>query len=96
MGLIPGLAPWVKDPGVAVSCGTHYKHGLDLALLWLWSRPAAVAPIRPLAWELPHAMGTALKQKKKFMWHTVLSYKMTWTCLSSSRINGTFLESRQT
>ena len=34
-------------------------------LLWLWCRPAAVAPIRPLAWEPPYAMGAALKKKKK-------------------------------
>ena len=26
---------------------------------------AAVAPIRPLAWELPYATGVALKSKKK-------------------------------
>ena len=31
----------------------------------LWHRPAAVAPIRPLTWELPHVMGVALKKKKK-------------------------------
>ena len=48
-GRIPGLAQWVKD----------------LALLWLWCRPAAVAPIGPLAWELLCAMGVALKSKKK-------------------------------
>ena len=35
----------------------------DLALLWLWL--AAVAPIFPLAWELPCVMGEALKRKKK-------------------------------
>ena len=38
-------------------------------LLWLWRRPAATAPIGPLAWEPPHAMGaaheTAKRQKKK-------------------------------
>ena len=34
---IPGLAQWVGD----------------LALLWLWCRLAAVAPVRPLAWEPP-------------------------------------------
>ena len=39
MGLIPGLAQWVKD----------------LALLWLWCRPAAAAPIQPPAWEPPYA-----------------------------------------
>ena len=47
--LIPGLAQWVKD----------------LALLWLWCRPAAVAPIGPLAWEPPYATGAALKTHTK-------------------------------
>ena len=48
-GSIPGLAQWVKDQ----------------VLLWLCSRLAAVAPIRPLAWEPPCASGAALKRKKK-------------------------------
>ena len=34
-------------------------------VLWLWCRPAAAALIRPLAWDLPHAVGAALKDKKK-------------------------------
>ena len=38
---------------------------LDLELLWLWCRPAAVAPIRPLACEAPYATGVALQSKKK-------------------------------
>ena len=33
--------------------------------LWLWCRPAAAAPIWPLAWELPYATSVALKRKKK-------------------------------
>ena len=28
-------------------------------------RPAAIAPIRPLAWERPYAMGAALKRQKR-------------------------------
>ena len=48
-GLIPGLTHWAKD----------------LVLPRLWCRPAAVALIRPLAWELPYAMGSALKRPKK-------------------------------
>ena len=32
-------------------------------MLWLW--PAAVTPIRSLAWEPPHAEGGALKKPKK-------------------------------
>ena len=31
----------------------------------LWSRPAAVSAIRPLAWEPPYAASAALKSKKK-------------------------------
>ena len=34
----------------------------DPVLLWLWCSPAAVAPIRPLAWELCH--GCSPKQQK--------------------------------
>ena len=49
---------------MAVSCGVGCRRGLDPALLWLWRRPAAVAPIRPLAWEPPYAAGAALKRKR--------------------------------
>ena len=48
-----------------MSCGVGHRCGSDLALLWLWLWPAAVALIRPLAWEPPYAMGVALKSKKK-------------------------------
>ena len=50
-----------------MSCGVGGRCGLDLVLLWLWHRLAAVAPIRPLALEPPHAAGAALKRffKKK-------------------------------
>jgi len=34
-------------------------------LLWLWYRLAAAAPIRPLSWKLPYALGTTLKHRKK-------------------------------
>ena len=51
--------------GVAMSCGVTRRHGLDPALLWLWYRPAAAAPIRPLAWETPYAPSVALKNKIK-------------------------------
>ena len=44
-----------------MSSGVSRRRGLDPALLWLWRRPAATALIRPLAWELPYAVGTAIK-----------------------------------
>ena len=46
-GSIPGLGQWVKD----------------LALLWLWHRPAAATPIPHLAQELPYPAGVALKKE---------------------------------
>ena len=48
-----------------MSCGIDRRRGLDPKLLWLWSRPAAVATIGPLAWELPYAASTAPKKSKK-------------------------------
>ena len=48
-----------------MSCGVGHRRGSDLALLWLWCRPAAVALIRPLAWEPPYAMDVALKKQKQ-------------------------------
>ena len=52
-GLIPGLALWVKD----------------LVFLWAVVQVTDVAvptaQIWPLAWELPHAMSTALIKEKK-------------------------------
>ena len=48
-----------------MSHGVGHRRSSDPALLWLWCRPAAMAPIRPLAWEPPYATGAALKRPKK-------------------------------
>ena len=48
-----------------MSCGIGCRCGSDPALLWLWCRPVAAAPIHPLSWGLPYAVGAALKSKKK-------------------------------
>ena len=47
-----------------MSGGVGCRLGLDPTLLWPWCRPAATAPIRPLAWEPPCAAGAALKRQK--------------------------------
>jgi len=48
-----------------MSCGVGCRRSLDLALLWLWCRPAAVALMGPLAWEPPYAAGAGLKSRRK-------------------------------
>ena len=44
-------------------CGVGSRRSSDP--VWLWHRPAAVTPIGPLAWEIPYALGAALKGQKK-------------------------------
>ena len=64
VGSIPGLTQCVKDP----HCGElwlGHRRGSDPALLWPWRRPVATAPIRPLAWEPPYAMGSGPRKDKK-------------------------------
>ena len=63
-----------------MSCGVGCICGLDLALLWLQGRPAATAPIQPLARELPYALGETLKKKKKL---TYLLMKFSFKVLRS-------------
>ena len=53
-----------KGYGVAMSYGVGGRRGSDAVLLWLWHRPAAVALIRPPAWEPPYAVGVALNRQK--------------------------------
>ena len=48
-----------------MSCGVGGRHGLDLGLLQLWSRPVTIPLIRPLAWEPPYALDAALEKDKK-------------------------------
>ena len=48
-----------------MSCSVGRRLGLDPTLLWLWCRPAAIALIRPLAWEPPYAVSAPLEKTKK-------------------------------
>ena len=44
-----------------MSCHVGHRLVSDLALLWLWCRPAAGAVIGPLAWERLYAVDAAKK-----------------------------------
>jgi len=68
-----------------VSCGVGCRRGSDPALLWLWHRPVATAPIQPLAWESPYAAGAAqaiattttkTKDKKKNIYIYIYIYTL--------------------
>ena len=79
-GGVPVEAQWLTNPSggrfdsLAVLSGFRIqrcrelwcrcRRGSDPALLWLWCRPGATAPIRPLAWVPPYAMSAALKRHK--------------------------------
>ena len=63
------------------------RRSLDAALLWLWCRPVATAPIGSLAWEPPYAAGVAqeiakndqkkkIKKKKKELTVKILSLSL--------------------
>ena len=54
VGSIPDLGS-----SISMSCGVGSRCGSDPMVLWLWHRP--------LAWELPYAVGTALKKKKSLV-----------------------------
>ena len=82
-----------------MSCGVGPGLDLDPAWLWLWLWPAAAAPIRPLAWELPYAPeigvefpgGLVVKDPalsllwlESLMWHEFDPYPGTSTCHGSA------------
>ena len=81
-----GFSPWPRSvgqgSGVALSCGVGRRRRSDPMLLWLWCRPAAVAPIGPLAWEPPYALKRPKKQKqtdkKKLNLHQEKIYWVNW------------------
>ena len=54
---------WLSElRSIAVSFGEGHRCSLDLALMWLWYKSAAVALIWSLAWELPYITDAALKK----------------------------------
>ena len=65
LALLSGLRIW--------HCQKYSVGGrgeLNHEMLWLWCRLAAIALIRPLAWEPPYATGAALEKAKRPHTHT--------------------------
>ena len=72
-----------------MSCGAGRKRGLDSELLWLWNRPAAVASIQPLAWQLPyaaHALKRGRKKKKALLYiaQGTISSQLWWNMMEDN------------
>ena len=69
-----------------MSCGVCRRRSSEL--LWLWCRPAAIALIRPLAWELPHAANVALKRQwtKKIVSEFYADYIASFSSLNKHKI----------
>ena len=59
-----------------MNCGVGRRRSLDPELLWLWRRLEAIAPIRPLAWEPPYAMGSGPRKGKKTTTTTKKRFKL--------------------
>ena len=66
-----------------MSSGVGCRHGSDPMLLWLWCRPAATAPIRPLPWEPPYAEGAAQEIAKRPKKKSISSLSVPSLCTKS-------------
>ena len=65
-GSVPALAQWVNIRRCReLWCRSQTWLGSRVAVLWLRRRPGATAPIGPLAWEPPYAVGAAQRNSKK-------------------------------
>ena len=58
------MAQWLTNPTRNQEVAGSIP-GPAPALQWLWHRPVATAPIRPLAWEPPYAAVAAQEIAKK-------------------------------
>ena len=67
--LIPGFPQWVK--GLAChKLWCRLQMRLGSLLLQLWHKLAAAAPVQPVAWELPYAIGVAPQKNSSKQFNT--------------------------
>ena len=62
---LPAREGMLPIPHQATVGPVPHRQVLDLVLLLLWYRLAAIAPIQAQAWELPYVVSAALKRPKK-------------------------------
>ena len=67
-----------------MGCGVGGRRGSHLLLLW--HKPEATAPIQPLGWEPPYAMGAALEKDKKKKYAHTHTYTYIYITLGSSHL----------
>ena len=60
-----------------MSCGVGGRCSSEPTLLWLWPRPAATAPVQPVAWERPYAECAAPKRQQKKRCGTYVQWNIT-------------------
>ena len=82
-GLIPDLAEWIKVPALPWAV-VYVTDSAQIWFLWLWCRPAVMAPIWTLAWELPYATCVALKRQKEKKKRTYLCTRFQYHLYSWS------------
>ena len=56
-------------------------------MLWLWHRLGAIAPIGPLVWEPPYAMGVAIKETKRPQKREIILYQFPFIYFLISSTN---------
>ena len=75
-----------------MSCDVGCIRGSDPSLLWLWCRPATIAPVGPLAWEPPYAEGVVLKKEKKIPLNQWCLYLFNWNNSEKANLEQNFDE----
>ena len=65
-----------------MNCGVGHRHGLGPALLWLWCRLAAAAPIQPLAPETSMPQVGPLKKNANVILSSLMAQRVKDLALS--------------
>ena len=86
-GSIPGLAQWVKDPAVAMTCGVGQRCSSDPVLLWLWCSSNWTPSLRI---SICHGCSPKKSKKKKkyHSLHNILGLFFFLLTFAPARVSG--------